>query len=87
MAHSVPDGVTGARRLPDLSQNISGNFGCQRPGKRRQRRTGRSTRRSFMARGQVRYKGAAGRPLYGGTHNNNTVSPDFSAREATRGGI
>lgn len=28
-------------------------------------------------RGQVRYKVAAGRPLYGGTHNNSTVSPDF----------
>ncbi len=28
-------------------------------------------------RGQVRYKVAAGRPLYGGTHNNSTASPDF----------
>ncbi|EAA6553618.1 fimbrial biogenesis outer membrane usher protein, partial [Salmonella enterica subsp. diarizonae] len=40
----------------------------------------------FMARqGQVRYKVAAGRPLYGGTHNNSTVSPDFLLGEATWG--
>lgn len=39
-----------------------------------------------MARqGQVRYKVAAGRPLYGGTHNNSTVSPDFLLGEATWG--
>ncbi len=39
---------------------------------------GQHGQRPFMARqGQVRYKVAAGRPLYGGTHNNSTVSPDF----------
>ncbi len=39
-----------------------------------------------MARqGQVRYKVAAGRPLYGGRYNNNTVSPDFLLGEATWG--
>ncbi|ESG70843.1 fimbria/pilus outer membrane usher protein, partial [Salmonella enterica] len=32
-----------------------------------------------------RYKVAAGRPLYGGRHNNNTARPDFLSGEATWG--
>ncbi|EBV8365750.1 fimbrial outer membrane usher protein StdB [Salmonella enterica] len=74
--------------LPDLSQNISGNLDVTVRESDGSVRTWQVNTASvpFMARqGQVRYKVAAGRPLYGGTHNNSTVSPDFLLGEATWG--
>ncbi len=74
--------------LPDLSQNISGNLDVSVRESDGSVRTWQVNTASvpFMARqGQVRYKVAAGRPLYGGTHNNSTVSPDFLLGEATWG--
>lgn len=70
----------GPFELPDLSQNISGNLDVSVRESDGSVRTWQVNTASvpFMARqGQVRYKVAAGRPLYGGTHNNSTVSPDF----------
>ncbi|EBU1127669.1 fimbrial outer membrane usher protein StdB [Salmonella enterica] len=74
--------------LPDLSQNISGNLDVTVRESDGSVRTWQVNTASvpFMARqGQVRYKVAGGRPLYGGTHNNSTVSPDFLLGEATWG--
>ncbi|EIP3426855.1 fimbrial outer membrane usher protein StdB, partial [Salmonella enterica] len=74
--------------LPDLSQNISGNLDVSVRESDGSVRTWQVNTASvpFMARqGQVRYKVAAGRPLYGGRYNNNTVSPDFLLGEATWG--
>ncbi|EAA7390852.1 fimbrial outer membrane usher protein StdB [Salmonella enterica subsp. enterica] len=74
--------------LPDLSQNISGNLDVTVRESDGNVRTWQVNTASvpFMARqGQVRYKMAAGRPLYGGTHNNSTASPDFLLGEATWG--
>ncbi|EGB0328394.1 TPA: fimbrial outer membrane usher protein StdB [Salmonella enterica subsp. enterica serovar Poona] len=74
--------------LPDLSQNISGNLDVTVRESDGSVRTWQVNTASvpFMARqGQVRYKVAAGRPLYGGAHNNSTVSPDFLLGEATWG--
>ncbi|EBS4409317.1 fimbria/pilus outer membrane usher protein, partial [Salmonella enterica subsp. enterica serovar Newport] len=74
--------------LPDLSQNISGNLDVSVRESDGTVHTWQVNTASvpFMARqGQVRYKVAAGRPLYGGRHNNNTVSPDFMMGEATWG--
>ncbi|HAV0157989.1 TPA: fimbrial outer membrane usher protein StdB [Salmonella enterica] len=74
--------------LPDLNQNISGNLDVtvrESDGSVRSWQVNTASV-PFMARqGQVRYKVAAGRPLYGGTHNNSTVSPDFLLGEATWG--
>ncbi|EBV0765982.1 fimbrial protein [Salmonella enterica subsp. enterica serovar Kirkee] len=78
----------GPFELPDLSQNISGNLDVSVRESDGSVRTWQVNTASvpFMARqGQVRYKVAAGRPLYGGTHNNSTVSPDFLLGEATWG--
>ncbi|EPC0218938.1 fimbrial outer membrane usher protein StdB [Salmonella enterica subsp. enterica serovar Newport] len=78
----------GPFELPDLSQNISGNLDVTVRESNGSVRTWQVNTASvpFMARqGQVRYKVAAGRPLYGGTHNNSTVSPDFLLGEATWG--
>lgn len=87
--HSLPDpGLPGPFVLPDLSQNISGNLDVS------VRESDGTTHNwqvntasvPFMARkGQLRYKVAAGRPLYGGLHNNRAVSPDFMLGEATGG--
>ncbi|EDC5010775.1 fimbrial outer membrane usher protein StdB [Salmonella enterica subsp. enterica serovar Newport] len=74
--------------LPDLSQNISGNLDVSVRESDGTVHTWQVNTASvpFMARqGQVRYKVAAGRPLYGGRHNNNTVRPDFMMGEATWG--
>ncbi|EEJ5313279.1 fimbrial outer membrane usher protein StdB [Salmonella enterica] len=74
--------------LPDLSQNISGNLDVSVRESDGTVHTWQVNTASvpFMARqGQVRYKVAAGRPLYGGRYNNNTVSPDFLLGEATWG--
>ncbi|ECG8632846.1 fimbrial outer membrane usher protein StdB [Salmonella enterica subsp. salamae] len=74
--------------LPDLSQNISGNLDVTVRESDGTTRTWQINTASvpFMARqGQVRYKVAAGRPLYGGAHNNSTASPDFLLGEATWG--
>ncbi|HFJ2022038.1 TPA: fimbrial outer membrane usher protein StdB [Salmonella enterica] len=74
--------------LPDLSQNISGNLDVTVRESDGSVRTWQVNTASvpFMARqGQVRYKVAAGRPLYGGSHNNSTASPDFLLGEATWG--
>lgn len=74
--------------LPDLSQNISGNLDVSVRESDGTTRTWQVNTASvpFMARqGQVRYKVAAGRPLYGGPHNNRAVSPDFMLGEATWG--
>ncbi|ECI4181741.1 fimbrial biogenesis outer membrane usher protein, partial [Salmonella enterica subsp. diarizonae] len=70
------------------SQNISGNLDVTVRESDGSVRTWQVNTASvpFMARqGQVRYKVAGGRPLYGGTHNNSTVSPDFLLGEATWG--
>ncbi|WP_272517462.1 MULTISPECIES: fimbrial outer membrane usher protein StdB [unclassified Providencia] len=78
----------GPFELPDLSQNISGNLDVSVRESDGSVRTWQVNTASvpFMARqGQVRYKIATGHPLYGGTHNNNTVSPDFLLGEATWG--
>ncbi|ELG0989484.1 fimbrial outer membrane usher protein StdB [Salmonella enterica] len=78
----------GPFELPDLSQNISGNLDVSVRESDGSVRTWQVNTASvpFMARqGQVRYKVAAGRPLYGGTHNNSMVSPDFLLGEATWG--
>ncbi|EJA8585528.1 fimbria/pilus outer membrane usher protein, partial [Salmonella enterica] len=78
----------GPFELPDLSQNISGNLDVTVRESDGSVRTWQVNTASvpFMARqGQVRYKVAGGRPLYGGTHNNSTVSPDFLLGEATWG--
>ncbi len=74
--------------LPDLSQNISGNLDVTLRESNGTTRTWQVNTASvpFMARrGQLRYKVAAGRPLYGGSHNNRAVSPDFLLGEATWG--
>ncbi|EBZ1028005.1 TPA: fimbrial outer membrane usher protein StdB [Salmonella enterica] len=74
--------------LPDLSQNITGNLDVTVQESDGTTRSWQVNTASvpFMARqGQVRYKVAAGRPLYGGTHNNDAVSPDFLLGEATWG--
>ncbi|EBA6833345.1 fimbrial biogenesis outer membrane usher protein [Salmonella enterica] len=74
--------------LPDLSQNISGNLDVSVRESNGTVHTWQVNTASvpFMARqGQVRYKVAAGRPLYGGRHNNNTARPDFLSGEATWG--
>ncbi|MGU6965753.1 fimbrial outer membrane usher protein StdB [Salmonella enterica subsp. enterica serovar Poona] len=74
--------------LPDLSQNISGNLDVSVRESDGTVHTWQVNTASvpFMARqGQVRYKVAGGRPLYGGRYNNNTVSPDFLLGEATWG--
>ncbi|EDK1374885.1 fimbrial biogenesis outer membrane usher protein [Salmonella enterica subsp. enterica] len=74
--------------LPGLSQGISGNLDVT---VRESDGTVHSWQVNtasvpFMARqGQIRYKVAAGRPLYGGPHNNSTASPDFLLGEATWG--
>lgn len=78
----------GPFELPDLSQNISGNLDVTVRESDGTVRTWQVNTASvpFMARqGQVRYKVAAGRPLYGGPHNNGTSSPDFLLGEATWG--
>ncbi|EMB8651065.1 fimbrial outer membrane usher protein StdB [Salmonella enterica] len=74
--------------LPDLSQNISGNLDVSVRESDGTVRTWQVNTASvpFMARkGQLRYKVAGGRPLYGGPHNNRAVSPDFLLGEATWG--
>lgn len=74
--------------LPDLSQNISGNLDVSVRESDGSVHTWQVNTASvpFMARqGQVRYKVAAGRPLYGGQHNNDTVRPDFLTGEVTWG--
>lgn len=74
--------------LPDLSQNISGNLDVTLRESDGATRTWQVNTASvpFLARqGQVRYKVAGGRPLYGGSHNNRPVSPDFLLGEATWG--
>ncbi|EBW7855269.1 fimbrial outer membrane usher protein StdB [Salmonella enterica subsp. enterica serovar Oranienburg] len=74
--------------LPDLSQNISGNLDVSVRESDGTIRTWQVNTASvpFMARkGQLRYKVAGGRPLYGGPHNNRAVSPDFLLGEATWG--
>ncbi|MDJ7507175.1 fimbrial outer membrane usher protein StdB [Salmonella enterica] len=74
--------------LPDLSQNITGNLDVTVRESDGSTHTWQVNTASvpFMARkGMVRYKVAAGRPLYGGAYNNNTVSPDFLLGEATWG--
>ncbi|ECJ2224332.1 fimbrial outer membrane usher protein StdB [Salmonella enterica] len=74
--------------LPGLSQGISGNLDVTVKESDGSTHTWQVNTASvpFMARqGQVRYKLAAGRPLYGGPHNNSTVSPDFLTGEATWG--
>lgn len=76
--------------LPDLSQNISGNLDVTLRESDGTTRTWQVNTASvpFMARqGQVRYKVAAGRPLYGGSHSNRMVSPDFLLSEATWGAL
>lgn len=74
--------------LPGLSQSISGNLDITVRESDGTTRTWQVNTASvpFMARrGQLRYKVAAGRPLYGGLHNNRTVSPDFMLGEAIWG--
>ncbi|MDJ6367513.1 fimbrial outer membrane usher protein StdB [Salmonella enterica] len=74
--------------LPDLSRNITGNLDVTVRESDGSTHTWQVNTASvpFMARkGMVRYKAAAGRPLYGGPHNNSTVSPDFLLGEATWG--
>lgn len=74
--------------LPDLSQNISGNLDVTLRESNGTTRTWQVNTASvpFMARrGQLRYKVAAGRPLYGGSHNNRMTSPNFLLGEVTWG--
>ncbi|HDC2548610.1 TPA: fimbrial outer membrane usher protein StdB [Salmonella enterica] len=74
--------------LPDLSQNISGNLDVTVQESDGTVHSWQVNTASvpFMARqGQIRYKVAAGRPLYGGPHNNRAVDPDFMMGEATWG--
>ncbi|ECG5644756.1 fimbrial outer membrane usher protein StdB [Salmonella enterica subsp. enterica serovar Poona] len=74
--------------LPDLSQNISGNLDVsvrESDGSTRTWQVNTASVPFLARRGQVRYKLAGGRPLYGGQHSNRAADPDFILGEATWG--
>ncbi|HIB1631873.1 TPA: fimbria/pilus outer membrane usher protein [Salmonella enterica subsp. enterica serovar Muenchen] len=78
----------GPFELPNLSQNISGNLDVsvrESDGNVRTWQVNTASVPFMVRKGQLRYKVAAGQPLYGGRHNNRSVSPDFLMGEATWG--